>query len=230
MLGSSSAPEAGARHGREERRELGLGRRSILSLFRRRAHAAFTTLFVGLAPRGRGARSGPPERAMAPRRQHVHLVGDDVVEQPLIMRYDQETTLRRAHVVHSVGRRVSRHRYRARSRFRRGSQNAGSSIASCNISLRFFSPPEKADIERALQHILVDIQVLSDRAYCASEMRPASICGSPRPPWLAHSRLCAGSSFVVTPGISTGYCIASKMPCAARSSALSANKIGGRDR
>jgi hypothetical protein len=34
----------------------------------------------------------------------------------------------------------------------------GSSSFICRISARFFSPPEKPDIERALEHVLADVR------------------------------------------------------------------------
>mmetsp|Transcript_15338 Transcript_15338/g.33295 ORF Transcript_15338/g.33295 Transcript_15338/m.33295 type:complete len:213 (+) Transcript_15338:190-828(+) len=87
--------------------------------------------------------------------------------------------------------------------------------ASCRISLRFFSPPEKPALT-SRERKSGDISTVAS----FSESTPKNSRGSySSRPWAWRRLLTARrrKSVLVTPGISTGYWKARKTPCCARS-------------
>ena len=85
--------------------------------------------------------------------EHVHEVGHDVVQQPLVVRDDDDGALGAAQRVDAARRRPSARRCRGPSRSRRESPGVGSSTAIWKISLRFFSPPEKPWLTERLRKV-----------------------------------------------------------------------------
>jgi hypothetical protein len=89
------------------------------------------------------ASSLPPDLTILARRQHMHDVRHDVVEQALVVGDDDHAALGRAQRVDAVGDdRCSASMSRPES-VSSSTQSRGSSTAICRISARFFSPPEK---------------------------------------------------------------------------------------
>ena len=94
----------------------------------------------------------------------------------------------------------------------------GSSMASCSISLRFFSPPEKP----SLTDRLTSSASMPTSATFALYSRSNSRADSGSPPLFS---CCASSAALMnclfrTPGSSTGYWNARKTPARARSSGV----------
>jgi hypothetical protein len=102
--------------------------------------------------------------------------------------------------------------------------SVGSSMASCRISLRFFSPPEKPSFtERSAKAgSISSISIFSSSRSWKSKMS----ISSPRLALSAVRRKLA----IETPGISTGYWKARKIPAWARSSGSMSSTLSPRKR
>ena len=94
--------------------------------------------------------------------------------------------------------------------------SAGSRTAICRISLRFFSPPEKPTFTERVNR---SSGIFSSLIFSSIRSWKSKRSSASRPRYLrtAFSAVCR-KNWLLTPGISTGYWKAIKMPSPARSS------------
>ena len=161
---------------------------------------------------------GTAARDDATLHQDVHAIGVQLLEQPVVVGDDQHAE--RCVVVGERPRRGGRsraaHRCRGPSRARRGWRCCGCSTASCSVSLRFFSPPDRS--------------TFSERCSSAAgkPMRSASAASSASRPSVERPRATSASvehvGRATTPGTSLGYCITRCSPACARCHAGSASR------
>ncbi len=100
--------------------------------------------------------------------------------------------------------------------------NLGSRTAIWKISLRFFSPPEKPSLSERFKS---ESFIFTSLAFSRTMRRNCAASSGASPRYLRISLTAVFKKLmVVTPGISTGYWKARKMPSAARSSGARSSK------